>query len=251
MSLKEILSKVEACRDVINQDLSEVDLRARTYKTGQINSAKSRLEGLENDYKNELQRNSVTILVTGKRSEAFAKIAEEKFNCFTINGKSFYQDAVDKLSTQLYLNKSIGSSVFDVLGNIIEERMRELDINEYNSLIFEAKYSRVIKDKEEMLDIATLAVNDTIGPEIVGLDALDKISKKAIEAGYGSRTVPVVIFSEDESFIDKIGFATSKLSPRMVTVSAGAVKTAESFITLKTVSEDSVGKALKQIASNA
>lgn len=251
MGLKEILSEVDDCNKIINQDLSQVNLKARTYKTGQIKSAQTRLEGLKDTYKQALRESSVAILVTGKKAEDFAKLSEEKFNCFVVDGKSFYRDAIGKLSPQLYLNKSINSSVFEVLGNIVEDRMHELDILEYNSLIFEAKYSRVVKSEDEMVDIAALAVNDTIGPAIVGLDALDKVSKQALESQYKSRIVPIVIYSDDESFIQSISDDMSKLSPRFVTVSAGDIESVDSQFKLKTISEASVGKTLKQIASNA
>ena len=46
MSLKEILKEIEDQKKVINQDLSAVHMRARTYKIGQINSAKEKLETL-------------------------------------------------------------------------------------------------------------------------------------------------------------------------------------------------------------
>jgi hypothetical protein len=252
MSLSAILDQINQQKEIAQQDLDVVNPRALTYKKGQINSAKQKLENLYVDYKNELLKNAVFILVTGDQSESFASIAEDKFKCFSADGKAMFKEIVDKISPELYRNKKINSFTFEVIGNILEDKMKTLDINAYNQLIFDTKYSRVIKDKSEMLDTVTSAVVDIVGSEVVGLDALERITEKAVNKNYKSKIVPILIQSQDESFIVSITEGLKRLNPRVVKVLAGKTETdLKTKISLEEVDEKNVEETLKTIALNA
>ena len=176
MSLATILDQINQQKEIAQQDLNVISPRALPYKKGQINSAKQKLEDLYVDYKNEVLRNAVFILVTGDLSEKFASVAEENFKCFSVDGKEMFREILEKVSPQLYRNKKINAFVFEALGNLLEEKMKKLDVTGYNQLIFDSKYSRVVKDEAEMLDVIASAVTDIVGSEVVGLDALERIT---------------------------------------------------------------------------
>lgn len=252
MSLSTILEEINQQKEIAQQDLNVVNPRALTYKKGQVNSAKQKLENLYVDYKNELLKNAVFILVTGDQSENFTSIAEEKFKCFSADGKAMFKEIVEKISPELYKNKKINSFTFEVIGNILEDKMKTLDINAYNQLIFDTKYSRVIKDKGEMLDTVTTAVVDIVGSEVVGLDALERITEKAVNKNYKSKIVPILIQSPDENFIVSITEGLKRLNPRVIKVLAGKTETdLKAKISLEEVDEKNVEETLKTIASNA
>ena len=252
MNLKDILKEIEDTKTVANQDLSQVDPRARTYKTGQVNSAKTKLEQLYINYKNVMLDNAIFILVTGAESGSFAKIAKSEFKCFEQDGKLFYKDIVKELNPQLYRGKNMSSSVFDVIGNVVEDKMIELDVIGYNAITFSSKYARTVNSESEMVELVQQTVNDTIGSEVIGLDVLERISKLGVNSGYKSKLVPIVLHSEDESFIDGISSNLSNLNGRVVKIAAGDVKLKlDTLVSLKKISEDTVGKALKKIAANA
>ncbi len=252
MGLKDILQEIDDKKKVISQDLSQVNIRARTYKVGQINSAKERLETLYVNYKNELLNNSVFILATGKNAQKFVEVGVKDFGCFAMDAKQLYKDIAEEISPQLYLNKTISSSVFDVINNVIETKMQMLDVISYNTVLFSVKYQRVVKSKEEFIDVIKDAMNDEIGSEAVGLYALENISKKAVNEGYKSRLVPIILHTDDESLIEEINKNIRKTTPRAVIVTAGKTKTSfDSPILLDKATKAGVEEALKQIAANA
>ena len=252
MSLSRILDEINQQKEIAQQDLNVISPKALPYKKGQVNSAKQKLENLYVDYKNEVLKSAVFILVTGSESEKFASIAEEKFKCFSVDGKAMFKDILNKVNPQLYKNKKINSFVFEVFGNILEEKMKALDVKAYNQLIFDTKYSRVVKDEKEMLDVVALAVTDIVGSEVVGLDALERVTQKAVNKNYKSKIVPILVHSQDEDFIASITEGLKRLNPKVVRVSAGATQTdLKTKISLEEVDEKNVEETLKTIALNA
>ena len=86
MSLESILGKINEEKEIAKIDLDTISAKASVYKRGQVESAKAKLEGLYIDYKNEILKRAIFILVAGDDSSNFANIAEEKFKCFSVEG---------------------------------------------------------------------------------------------------------------------------------------------------------------------
>lgn len=253
MSFKEILTKINEEKKIAETDLNTISPRAYPYKKGQVDRAKENLESLYVDYKNQVLKNAVFILVTGSHSDEFANIAQDKFECFNVDAKSFYQEIVDELSPELYKDKNLNASVFDIAGNVLEDKMKNLDVVSYNSLTFSSKYSKFVKTKAEMVDILKDAINDSVGGEVVGLDALEKVSKEAVNKEYKSRVVPILLRSKDENFLLNIATSIRTINPRVVMVVAGETNNnnINPLSSVSEVNETSVGDALKEIAANA
>lgn len=241
MSLETILEKINKETTTASKNIDELDPRVRTYAAGKIRAAKDRLEGLYIDYKSELLNRAVFILVSGEGSGDFAEIAKE-FNCFTLNAETLSKEVVDKVSSQLYINKKINSNTFEVVNNILEDRIKKLDVVSYPSITFSQKYSRVVKNEQEMVDVVKRAINDTVGGEIVGVDALDRVSKEAIEKNYKSRLVPILLHSNDAGYIGQLANDFNHIKYRTANINTNE---------LDGIDSDTVGKTLKQIASNA
>jgi len=252
MSLSTILDQIKEQKTIAQQDLDIVSPRVLPYKKGQVDSAKAKLEQLHIDYKNELLKNSVFILVTGDKSESFAKIAEDSFKCFSVDGQSFYREILEQVNPHLYKGKQVNASVFEAIGNVLETKMKNLDIMSYNQLMFDSKYSRVVKDEMEMLEVVKDSINDIIGSEVIGVDALEKVTLKAIDKNYKSKIVPILLHTEDEKLVKTLSEGLKKINPKVVSVVAGETKTnVSSKIALDDVNKKKVEETLKTIAANA
>lgn len=253
--LEQILEKIDKEKKIAEIDLDMVSKRALPYKKGQVMSARERLEKLYVDYKNEVLKRSIFILTTGSDAGAFANIAEEKYKCFTLEAKTMYKEVVKEIDSQLYQGKMANASLFDVVESILEKRLKLLDIVSYNSLMFNSKYQKTIKDEAGMVDLVTNAVNDIIGGEIIGLDALERVSKVAVNKKYKSKIVPILIYSQDEHLISSLSRDIKRVSSKVVTVKAGEAegKSLNPMVSLEkeSIDEESVGEALKKIAENA
>lgn len=237
--LEELLEEINKQKKDASIDIDAVDPRVREHTKGRVRRAKDQLEQLYVQYKNEILRRSVFILSTGQNAKAFANIAEEEYKCFKIDGDSFYKDIVDQLHPDLYEGKTVNSSVFEVLNNLLEDRMKNLDVISYNSLMFDTRYQRTVKDKNEMIQVAREAITDVIGGEVLGLDALERVSQEAVNKEYKSKMVPIVIYSEDEEFVKKASEQVKNLTTKVFVVNS------------KENDTESVGNTLKEIASKA
>lgn len=253
MSLATVLQEISDTKKIAETDLNTVSPRAYPYKKGQVESAKNRLESLYINYKHELLARTVFILATGSESQLFAELAERDFKCFKFDGKTLFKEIADEIEPTFYINKKVNASTFDVIGNILEDKLKRLDIIAYNTLMFEAKYERVIKTKNEFVDLIGQAICGIVGSEVVGLDALERISQEAVNQGYQSKMVPILIHSNDEEFIKNLSNPLLTLSPRVTRVSAGETKNSNlnPLVSIKEIDEESVGNALKTIAANA
>ena len=58
----------------------------------QYKNTAAQSENINVDYKNEILRRAIFILVTGDESREFAQIAENDFKCFKLSGKTFYEE---------------------------------------------------------------------------------------------------------------------------------------------------------------
>lgn len=241
MSLETILEKINKEKATANKNVNELDPRVRTYAKGKIRAAKDRLDGLYLDYRNELLNRAIFILVSGEDCGRFAEIARE-FNCFTLDAEILAKEVVEKVSPQLYIGKKLNSNTFEVVNNVLEEKIKKLDVVSYPSITFSQKYSRVVKDKEEMVDVVKRAINETVGAEIVGVDALNRISEQAIDKNYKSRLVPILLYSNDSNFINQLSKDFSYIKYKTQNV------TTEEF---EEIDSDAVEKTLRKIAANA
>lgn len=252
MSLETVLEKIKEQKVIAQQDLDSVDRRVYPYKKGQVEAAKETLEKLYIDYKNELLKRSIFILVTGSESNKFADLANTKGKTFSLDAKVLFKDIVSELNPELYLNKTANAPLFDIVSNVLEKKMKNLDVMSYNSLVFNQKYLRNIKNKTDMEEVVKEAIIDIVGGEVVGLDALERITKTAVNNNYKSRIVPILLHNEDDRFISDISTTLRSLNPRVIRIVAGEVSTdINPFKTLTEIDEEKVVETLKEIASKA
>lgn len=253
MSLTDILTQIKEDKKIAETDLDTVSPRALPYKKGQVDSAKHRLESLYVDYKNAMLERAVFILVTGSESELFGNIAQEDYECFSFNAKALFKEIVDEINPQIYQDKQVNASTFDIIGNVLEDKLKPLDIISYNALMFDAKFNRVIKSKNEFVDLVADAVSDIVGPEVIGLDALERTTKAAVNRDYDKKIVPILLHSKDENFIANITNSLRTLNPRVVRIVAGKAKRKDlnPLFSIEETDKSNVGDALKEIATKA
>jgi hypothetical protein len=144
---------------------------------------------------------------------------------------------VSEISPQLYQGKTVNASIFDVIDSVLEKKMKALDVLSYNSLMFNAKYQRVVKTEEEMVAVTRDAINDIVGGEVVALDALERATKEAVNKNYKSKIVPILIHSENFNLIKTLSRDIIKINPRIVRVLAGKTDCKEDLNTIAKLKE--------------
>jgi hypothetical protein len=229
------------------------DPNSRRTRLGQISRAKEDVAEMTSQYREELSRRAAFILVTGKQADLYSQLASgDLFGCFSVNPESFYEDLVNKIPERLYLNQPSSPSLFDHLGVHFEDRALEIGVLGYPALLFEAKYKKTLKSKEDMLNLTKRAFNDKVGGEVVAVDAIARITDKAVALEFSSKVCPIVLATNDVELVKELEQGIKRTLTDRVFVVATGTKIDKSissiaFDKIKTVDEKSVEENLLKI----
>ena len=202
MELKQILANKAAVTAIANQPRSE-DPRTRSVKDGKIARAKEDLSDMFNQYRQNVYQKSIVILSLGEFAESFDEIAEKEFGCYKVDGMGIFQEIADQLDKVHYTDTTVTSNTFEMISNLFEPIALSLGITSYPELVFNKKYHKRIKNKEELVSLMGEMFFELVGPEIVGHYAVTKASKMAFDDDFVGKVVPVVL-SVNESLAKQL-----------------------------------------------
>lgn len=252
MSLVKILCEMEE-----NRPNSEIVLGMEyptTYnaRIGLKRAAQENIRRLKIDYCKELRESTVFIVATGTAADQFTEVASsDAFGCFSADPDAFYKEVASRIDPSLYTRESI-RHLFNTAGNILEDKCLELDIASFPMVMFSEKYNVGVSNAEEFAAVFKRAVNDQVGPEIVGINAVSSIADSAIKKNHSAKVTPVILSTQDEAFaLDLVSNLKNQLKRPTFLVVAGksskALKDNKEVVLVKNVSEESVGEALTSI----
>lgn len=253
MSLQTVLAEIKKVKVFADEDTNTGEPSTLNARRGRKNQAIEQLKRLKRDYKQELLQNTVFIVTTGSEREEFAKTSSE-LGLFVADPEAFYKDLASRVPEVLYKGKEGVSNIFDVLGRHLEDKMMELDINEYNQLLFKAQYAQKIEDVNDFAQLIKKAINDQIGSEIAGVQAIDSLVDEAIERSHADRYTPVVLATDDEQFALQLSRDLERLTTRVFVAVAGegneTLKNLDGALILGDASKESVKAAIKEMRKN-
>jgi hypothetical protein len=253
MSLSTILKEMETNRPNADMDVQMGSEATYGGRVGLKRAATETLKRLKLQYRNELMTSTAFIVVTGDGRDSFGQLASgDNFGCFLADPEEFYKDLASRINPTLFGREGV-RQLFNIAGNILEDKALELDINSYPMLMFNEKYNSAVNSVEDFVPLIRNAVNDQVGSEIVGINAIHSIVDKAIGKNHSASVTPVVLNTADEKFALDLQNNLKRLTGKVFLVVAGKAsknlyKTKE-VVLVKTVSEESVGEALATIRS--
>ena len=257
-SIESLVDSIEKKKIIATSDAGENPMNHST-KVGKIKRARHDLEELYLEYRKEIQDRALFIIATGTQAEKFAKIAEEEFYCYQLDSDGFYESLIEDINERLYTNQPASPTLFDILGSTFEERAHQIGIVGYPALLFESKYKKMLKNKADMLALAKRAFNEKVGSEVLGLDAIERVSKIAINSEDKDKKTlkkfPIVMVTKDEGLVKELAKGLGFVSANVFILGCGTIKNKgvkENCITsIKTASKENVEKSLTQISKNA
>lgn len=254
MSLNQVLTEIKSLKSFAEEDTTTGPMETLNARRGRKNQAIERLKQLKRQYSKDLLRSAVFIVSAGVGRDNFAQIAVEKYECFSADPDTFYKDLAGRVPPALYLGKEGVSNIFDVLGRHLEDKMGELDIREYNMLLFKAGYATTLTSAEQFKELVTRAVNQQIGAEIAGIQAVASLVDEAIEKDHSKSTTPIVLTTGDEQLALELVKDLSRLTPRVFLTVTGkssrTLKSVDGALIMKEANEESVEKTLTTIRNN-
>ena len=203
LSLKELATEIKKQQKIAESDPG-TDIATRRMRLGKINQAKEKLEGLNLEYRKMIMSSAIFIIATGKDAKKFASVAEKTGGCYSVNGEEFYKDLIEGVPETLYVNKTATGNLLEFISNNLEEKARSLNIVSYPGLAMELKYKKMLTGKEDLLALTKTVINEKVGAEMVGLDAINKVANKVLKSKGAGKKVPIVVQINDESFVEAI-----------------------------------------------
>jgi hypothetical protein len=178
-------------------------------------------------------------------------MAKNEYFSFSVDPDTIYNELAAKIPELIYKGKSGNTGLFDILGRHIEDKANDLNLAEYNYIIYKQTYAQPLNTREDLSKLIKKAVNEQIGAEIVGIHALRHISKEALKRSHDSKTTAVVLPTNDEAFALDLAKTLKKISKKVHVVVAGkSSKSAKSIAgatILKEVNHESVMECLKSL----
>ncbi len=242
----------------VNRPNADMDVSMGSPETfggriGLKRAATETLQRLKVQYTDELRASTMFIVVTGASRDSFSQVASsDTFGCFSADPDEFYKDLVSRINPVLF-GKESTASLFNIANNILFDKILELDILTDHMILFSEKYNLGVKSAEDFVPLIRGAINDQVGSEIVGINAVRSIVDKAVEKKHSATVTPVILNTADEKFALDLEKNLKRLKSKVFLVVAGKASKAlhgtAGAVSVKTVSEDSVGEALSSIRS--
>ncbi len=254
MNLVDILTEIEANKPAASMEITPEPFSTLSGRQGMKRAAYERIRQLRAEYSESLRKSSMFIVVIGSARNQFAQIASsDEYDCFNVDADAFAKNLISKIDKNLF-SKERTRFLFGIMQNCLYDRAIELGIREHNPVYFKEEYSAYVKTPEEFLPIVRSAINDQMGPEIIGIDAIERIVDTAIEKKHAAQVTPIIVNCSDESSAQKLVEGLKRLTNMVFSVTAGKVSKNANVPTvsfsLKNVTPEGVGNTLAAIRSN-
>lgn len=251
MSLSSVLKEMETNRPNAEMDITMGSPDTYGGRVGLKRAAGEALKRLRLEYRNSLMTSTAFIIVTGAGRDSFSEVASgDTFGCFSADPEEFYKDLASRVNPALFGRESV-KNLFNIVGNILEDKAMELDIGSYPMLQFNDRYNSSVTKVEDFIPLIRNAINDQVGSEIVGINAVNSIVDKAIVKNHTAPVTPVILNTADEKFALDLQKNLSRLTPKVFLVVVGksskALSSVSGAISVKNVSEETVSEALATI----
>lgn len=251
-TLNTIIAEIDKVKPLAEQDVeTNANPQTLTAKRGQKRQAVEKLTSLSKDYEILLRNNALFLIVTGSERDTFAGLAAEKFSCYVTNPENLYTDIVNKIPDSILNGRESASSLFGLVSRHLEDKAGDLFALEMPLMTFKQAYNRAIKSKDDLLQLTKQAINEQVGVELVGAQAVRDIVKSAIETKHVERITPVVLNTSDEKLAQELLSGLSRMTHRVYLVQAGETTAnlamSDEIVNLTNIDEKSMGKFMKNL----
>jgi hypothetical protein len=255
LNLSDTMKEIKTNLPFTEEDVETGPRETMAARRGRKARAIEQIKTLKRDYRRGLLQSAAFIIVTGSEKDAATTLATDKFDCFSARPNAFYEALADRIPEALWKGKDSMVNLFDVIGRHLYDMAVDLDLNEYNQLIFKQEHYVSIKTKEDLVSLLKKAINAQVGSEIVGIQSVTSIVDTAIKRDHTAKVTPIVLATDDEALALDLDTSLRRLHPRgvfLVVAGKGTknLRAVPGVVQVKEPTEETVGKALQQISAS-
>lgn len=254
-TLTQTMEQIKTTLPYTTENVDEGPRETMPARRGRKARAIEEMKILKRDYRQGLLQSAVFIVTTGSEKDAVSSLASEKFECFSADASDFYKKLADRIPEALWKGKESVVNLFEVIGRHLYDMAVDLDLNEYNQLIFKQEHYVSIKTKENLVTLLKNAINDQVGSEIAGIQAVTSIVDSAIKKSHTAKVTPILLATDDEALAIDLESSLRRLNPRgvfLVVAGKGTknLRAVPGVVSIKDPTEENVGKALKELSNS-
>lgn len=254
MSLADILSEIKKYQPYANEDVESGAIETLNGRRGRKAQAIERLKSLEDLYRREMLSSTAFVLVNGSHRDEVVKVGLAA-KLLSSDPEQFYKDLASKFSAN-HLGRESLSTIFDILGRHLEEKARNLGVAAYPMVLFKEEYRQVLHSHEDFVTLLKRAINDQMGSEIVGVQAIHSLTKPAIESGHKKDYTIVLLASQDQTLLAQLSKDLLRITRDVFLVNAVegeekslTMKNEANVFSLEDVSDKSIKSVFKKIST--
>lgn len=252
-NLRDLVKKIQKTKKQAEQKIPEDSASAARIIRGRAKRAREDLKSLYLEYRKNLLSRSIFMLVTGDQSQKFAEIASQEYMCFSRKADTFYDEILKQIAPRLYTNTTSSASLFDNFAAKFEDRALDIDIISYPALLYRSKFKKELTGYEDALNLMKRAFNEEVGGEIIALDMIEHVSKKAVNDNYDQKFCAMIMYTDDTQLIEELkeGILRGVTKNVFILTAGKAPKEIKkkALIKLNPVNKESVEKALITVKS--
>lgn len=251
MSLQTTLKEIKEVSVKATAEVSPEPRETLPARRGRQKRAEETLKELRATYRQELLESAVFIVVTGEGATEFRDLSTQA-GCFRSDPNAFYNAIIEEIPSSLYGREGV-ASLFDMVTRRLEDHAMEIGVNSYPQMQFKREYQKEIKTREDFLAVIKKAVNDQVGAEMVGIQAIYDLVDVAIDKSHKGKDTPIVLATADVSLARALDAGLQRLTRRVYLVSAGDFTPVAGLgvdFELPEVSEETVKKVHKTIKAS-
>jgi hypothetical protein len=251
VSLEKIVEQIKSQRQIATEVIDREKSNPSTLQSrlNRQRSAVSILENLYLQYKAEISKRLVVVLVAGKDLEGAGAALQEE-GMFVYDADSFYEDILNRVPPRMYDGHANTSALFDVIGRFIEDKAIEIDVNSYPSPIFKQSYNSKISDRKGAMSLLKTMINKEVGSEMVGMAALEAAAKVAANEDFAGQSLAVAITYSDLDTVSDVARGLKSISKSFHVLAVGSVsKSVKELATaqIKEISPENIKKSIETI----
>ena len=230
-SFEALIKDIDKNRTIASTDISDSDPKTYNARLGKQKRAKQNLDDLFLEYREQVKNRAVFILTKGAQADSFIDVATgEDFGCFEVGADILYNQILLKVDKRYYDDQTSSPALFDLLMSSFNDICNDIGIISYPAVLFEKKYKRRLKSKEDLLKLTKEAFNDKVGSDLVGLYAIDKVARKAVNEGYGGTTIPIIVHSKDSKLVDELENSLKNINQNVFKVATTKKQTSDDVV---------------------
>ncbi len=245
--LSAIMEEIKKLRAKAGADVLTANNMAQNHMARK-RTAQLRLPDLVRDYRTALSSHILPIIVTGSEASQFAATAKEKTGTAAVDGEAVYAEILSRLPKEV-----IGmapKNVSELISRHFSDIAGESGILSYPAINHKSSKGFVVNNTSDLEKFVKKTINSSLGVEISPIFSLRAIAEQALEAEFSGNLFPVLVVVKDESLVDSLVSAYSKLSGASFLLTAGDVSAnLNSEVLAKTseTDEEQVLKALTKV----